>query len=370
MSDRVSKKQIDLLRERWNKQKPRIEAILQDVSAGEDWTRHLKASPANPWIDLPLVETCPTRTLPGEVARRDLRGLKLKNVDLYGAQGLANSCMDYCELDGVLLDSASLNGVSMRHATVSADCVLDRAQMQYSDLSCASFRGVSLEGADLTSAKICGTDFEDAILVDTVLQDVDFKPEDWWPFHLRRTWTRFGGRFQTPSQLGAKTDPLVASYIGGENLRWFVRKQNPVLAFTWYLFSDYGRSPLRLLLFTLLIWFAFGSLYAGYPLPSRLEGTRLGSALQFVGPQINWTFNGRTTRCTDPYYCSAVIMLGLSDMIGDLQAGKKAQIYACVQAILGYLFLAVFVVLLLQYIRPVHLPPARKQPDSAAGNSS
>src|SRR4051812_34471576 len=94
-------------RARWFGQQDRIRAISHALTNGEDWTQHLLVSPSLP-TPLPNLESCRRDVLPGEAARRDLRGILLQDLDLTGSTGLADCDLDSATLDNVQLYDASL----------------------------------------------------------------------------------------------------------------------------------------------------------------------------------------------------------------------------------------------------------------------
>lgn len=353
--EKYSRKRIRELKSRWKGQQFRIEAIINDIRAGKDWTKNLLESKKKGWDKLSFLSSCPTKfKIPGEAAPRDLRGLKLENIDLSNTDGLSNSCIDFCCFNRVLFDSASLVGASLRFSRINKDCVFNRSNMQFVDLRYSDFSGVSLEGAVLIGADLRGANFTDTILIGANLKNIHYSEEPWWGFlkpRRWRSWTYFGGEFQSPNLLESEISSLDAKFIDGENLRWVFNHKNRIFGFVWYILSNYGRSPLRFLLWVFIIWVIFGIIYAGYPIPSFLEDTIFGEILCWLAPKIDWNGVSPSENFFRPFYFSAVTMtsLGFGDII-PIPINWKAQLYICIQVFLGYLILGMFIGILIQNV--------------------
>jgi len=402
-----SKQDLTRLRERWIGQGERIDAIIQDLGTGEDWTRHLRKCDEEDrkWEELKDLDRCPGRfQLPEEDAPRDLRGISLTDVSLHEIHGLADTCMDGCILDGVDFDGASLMATSLRAAEFKNNCALNWVSLNSADLRDANCSGVSFEGTDFTRARLEGAGFQDAVLVGANLRAVKWSEESWYDFFLSwntrgrwgwRRWTHFGGKYQSPSQLDRKTDPLIAAYVGGEHQGWLIRKRHPFLGKVRYLLGNYERSVRRILFWAFVIWILFGTLYSARPLSPCLEGTKIGELLCWFSPRIDWgdaeTSGGdsigsakltigskRGTRDRQksrhaialgaklrlesglgrkapkrrlsafaPFYFSVVTMttLGYGDITPHL-GDWKAQFYVCMQTLIGYMLLGLLIVTL------------------------
>lgn len=360
-SARYSKGQTKALKRRWEGQGARIAAIVADLRAGRDWTRHLRESKKGGWKVLPLLHTCPSRfRVPWDDAPRDLRGLRLCEVDLRGSDKLANTCLDMCEFRGVNLRRASLKGTSFHAAEFGVDCVLDAASLHFADLYHSDLSGVSLEGADLILADIRGADFRDSVLIGARLSNVKLSREKALsfiiPWRLRKwlgwpRWTRFGGRFQSTLHLGTTTDSSVCNYISGENLRWSISKDHRILEGVWYVLANCGRSPARLLFWTFVTVICFGLIYAGYPVPSFLQGTLLGDLFCCLSPHIDWGQNDQPNHWFEPFYFSVVTLstLGFGD-IGPRLGDWKGEFYVCVEVLLGYIMMSMLISIFMQAV--------------------
>jgi hypothetical protein len=325
---------------------------MRDIRRDADWTQHLKACEDTGWDELPLLHTCPSAfRLTGEAAPRDLRGLQLSDVDLSDTDGLADSCMDFSILSDVVLDSANLTGASLQYARFEHNCVLDRANLEWTNLYHADLSEASMEKVDLGHADIRGANFEDCVLLEADLGYVDHTEEPWFGFLVpkrHRTWTRFGGEYQSASEHGIKAGQTLMRHLSGENLRWAFSQQHPLLGQVWYLLANYGRSPARLLFWMSTVWLLFGFLYAGYPLPLVLHDRWLGQVLCWPCPKIDWKTPLNSPFDFRPYYASAATMtsFGFGDIVSDI-VDWKAQTYVCIESLLGYLMLAMFVTVLL-----------------------
>jgi hypothetical protein len=338
------------LRERWTHQEKRVEAIVEDLRCGRDWTRNLLGKPAKRSGDLPFLGSCGRPSLATESAPRDLRGLVLRDVDLSGCEGLADSEMDGCIFEGVILQMASLAGSSLKGAVFRGGCVLDDAKFQFADLSGADFRAVSIQRADFTESTIVGTDFRDADLRGCIIAHAKFNEETSFGALVGKRWTRFGGEYQLAGYLSSESDPWILKYISGETSRWLLTKRHPILSRLWYVLANFGKSPARLFLWVAVIWLMFGFLYAGFKLPSCFSGSMIGRVLVWPAPRIIWS-NGkeRPSQRFEALYFSTVTLTTLG--YGDVHPAPgdwKGEFYICIEAMLGYVVLGLFVSLLVQ----------------------
>jgi hypothetical protein len=345
MSDHAS-----ILRGRWRGEEERIAAIVEALKEGQDWTVNLGACESKNRKVLPYLDTCPSSALGHGSLPRDLRGICLNDVDLSRSQGLADSCLDYSTLNGVVLVRASLVGASLRGAAFLGGAMLDRASLTRADLTDARFEDVSLVRADFTGADLGGTYFDEVDLNNSRFRDVQYSAEPSMGFLMRRNWTSFGRRCRNARRISPDSDVVFGKYMNGEISVSIFRHMHPVLAAIWYWLGNFGRSPGRLLLWILMVWLIFGLVYSGFGLPRVLAGTGSGKALAWLAPQIKFSDCGyRPCNIFQPFYFSVVTLttLGFGD-ITPSGSDWKAQLYVTCEALFGFVFLGAYVSLLLQ----------------------
>jgi pentapeptide repeat protein/ion channel len=350
----MNKKRLKIfLVDRWAGEEARVESIIDDLRSGRDWTQNLLRSEELGWDELPGLESCPRAVLEVGTPPRDLRGLRLTGVDLSGVKGMADSCLDYAMFEGVTLVGASFIGASLRGVSITQASVLDRAEFRYSDLSNIDCREISMRGANLTGANLSGADFRGSDMRRVILSGVRYRAEGIVGFlapFIKRT--RFGGDRQYPQLFSRESDRTILRYIAGEGRRELYEASHPaVLSVAWRLLSNYGRSPGRLLLWLFVVWFIFGLIFSGLPLPSRLNGTVLGSLLVSCAPKFCHTSTGKPAfnYIFEPFYFSTVTFttLGYGD-ICPVHGDWKSELYVCCEAVLGYLLFGLFVSLMVQ----------------------
>lgn len=346
------------LRQRWDRETVRVEAIIASLQKGEDWTIHLRSSTVHGWAELPELNSCPHNPALGD-RRRDLRGLRFEDVNLSGVDGLAESCLDYCCFHNVQLAKTSLRGASLRFVDFGKGINWDKTILQLADLFGANLRDQSLRNANLEGANLRGADLRGATLTRTGLRAAKWNPEPVLGFFGRpiprrlrwRRWTKFGG--QRHDQMPRRCDPGLARYIQGENHSWIMRGNHPFLGNIWYVIAKCGYSPGRLLIWAFICWVFFGFLYAGYSLPSSLEGTDVGAILSNFSPEMDWDGSNKPRNWFEPYFFSAVTMTTLGYGEIRLKCGDTmAQVYVCAEVFLGYTLLAMLVGIFVQSSRP------------------
>lgn len=341
-------KEASPLIQRWRGEEKRVHLILEDLKAGRDWTVNLLSSSS--FEELPLVGTCSRATLETEAAPRDLRGLKLQALDLTAIEGLGDTSLDYCTFEDVILTDATFSGSQLKEATFYRNCVLDGAKLMFADLRGARFQGVSMQRADFSNSNIQGADFRDSDLRGCTFVHTRFNKEGTFGFLKKRTWTRFGGEYQTRESLAGNSDQAILSYISGEYSRWLLNSRHPVFSFFWYVFANWGRSPTRLFCWMAFIWLAFSLIYLTPRLPAPLAHTGIGSVLTFLAPNIIWSNGTRVpSGHFEPFYFSTVTLttLGYGD-VHPVPGDWKAELYVSVEALCGYVILGIFVALLVQ----------------------
>jgi hypothetical protein len=261
--------------------------------------------------------------------------------------------LDYSIFEGVTLAGASFIGSSMRSASITRGSILDRAEFRYADLSNLECRDVSMRGANFTGANLAGADFRGSDMRRAILSGVRYRAEGILGFLIPFTrWTRFGGDHQFPQFFDRGSDRAVLRYIAGEGRRELYEASHPfVLSAAWRLLSNSGRSPGRLLLWLVVVWFIFGLIFSGLPLPSSLDGSRIGDFLVSCAPRFCHTSTGKPAfdDVFEPFYFSTVTFttLGYGD-ICPVHGDWKSELYVCCEAVLGYLLFGLFVSLMVQ----------------------
>lgn len=334
--------------ERWKGEEHRISAIIADLKSGRDWTVQLGANQSTGWGELPLISTCPT--LVSGAMPRDLRGIKFRDVDLSGCTGLADAYLKYATFDGVVMKGASLIGANLQHVTILGGAVFDSSNLSGSDWSNSVCENVSFVKADFTKAKISGALFDEVDLSDCRFRDVEYSVEGSLGFLRRKTWTRFGGRCRNIRNISPDSDHEFRRYLLGEVAARISRKIHPGLGFVWYILANFGRSPGRLLLWIILVWFSFGIVYAGISLPTPLNNGKAGDLLVWLAPKMKFADCGeRPCNFFQPFYFSVVTLttLGFGDVLPSAY-DWKAQVFVFIESLFGFVFLGAYVSLLLQ----------------------
>jgi uncharacterized protein YjbI with pentapeptide repeats len=345
-----------MLRERWRGEDYRIAAIIESVRVGDDWTQHLCEDKNSGRRELPFLDSCPKGRLESEAAPRDLRGVSLHGVDVSGSTGLADTCLDHASFDDVQLRTASLRGCLLRNARVAANCSLVKSSAQHADFTGAIMRDVSLRGAHLSYAVINGADLRNADLRGAILANVRMSFEHpLGMISLRRRWTKLGGPEQTARFLNPKTDLAVRDAVARATAASLFQARHLLLGYLFYALTNYGRSATRLLMWVVSVWFLFGAIYRVAPLPSLLQGTRLGNILVDAAPEFVRTNGDVAVFPTNfaPFYFSAITLttVGYGD-ITPAPGSSSAQVLVVCEALSGFVFLGAFVSLLVQNMIP------------------
>lgn len=255
------------LRSRWNTEEARVAAIMTDLRAGANWTRHLVADPEGFERAIPYLSSCDRAIVAGEIVPRDLRGIVFRNIDLIGSAVLSDTALDHSILDSVHLEGASLTGSSFRDAMLCGTTSLQGVVAQHALFVDADCRGVSFNAADLTGANLCGCDLRNADLRDARLAHVMIDREGTFGRLSRRRWTKFGGAYQTLDHIHPDTRMRVRKHIAISSEIMDLHHQHPLLALVWYVLANYGRSVGRLACFAFVSWFAFAAMYSFWPAP-------------------------------------------------------------------------------------------------------
>jgi len=353
---------------RWQGEERRVAAIVADLQSNKaDWTRNLLASDDGERRPLPFVHTCGRPKLETDAGPRDLRGITLRDVDLSGTEGLADTVLDYATFHNVRLDAASFNGASLRGVIFEsgtsligiqahfvslegASCkglALSKAKLQNSNLARCDFRNSDLRSSFFVDSNLFGCDFRGADLRSALFDRVRINEEGLFGFmSFRRAWTKFGGRRQVRRELDQATSARLGDYIEQSTQIREMWHARPLQAFCRYLLSNFGRSATRFGLSTLGgFWLMFALLYTSFPLPTILRGTSLGSVLQRM-PHPEFSVNGEVRPLTiaDSMYFSAttITTLGYGD-ITPADSDNLARFLVGAEAIAGVVILGVFV---------------------------
>ena len=154
-----------------------LATLLLGVSVWNEWREHEPEEHPDlrdislPEADLTLV---------------DLAGANLRGADLHGADltsaSLSGSDLGEANLRGAILRGADLTwsylkGADLRGAnlgdTLLGDANLADANLAKANLSGADLHGADLRGADLSSTIVAGANFDETVLADTILGNVD-----------------------------------------------------------------------------------------------------------------------------------------------------------------------------------------------------
>lgn len=343
------------LRARWTGEGRRIESIVADLRAGADWTQNLLASTKSGWKALPFLASTPKEKLAGESAPRDLRGIRLTNLELQKISGLADASLDLAVFEDVAFTECSFVGSSLDKLKAVGMSLIERSDFTGAHIVASDLRGISLAGSNFTDADLSGTNLEDTDLRGCLLKRIIIRKEHALGFVGRSRVTKFGGEYQNTHLLHEDSDNEARRFVASETGRLVLCKAHPGLAALWYYLANYGRSPARLLFWVLVVWGLFGILYARYPVPRSLEGTVVEHVLVGCAPMLRDS-RGQPARFETwfaPFYFSAATLttLGYGDFTPALD-DWCAQVYVSIEAFMGYVFLGVFVSLLLQNVLP------------------
>jgi hypothetical protein len=286
----------------------------------------------------------------GEVAPRDLRGVVLHDVDLTDVSGLSDASLDYAVFESVHLENASLTGSSMRFATFSGTTSLQGVVARHASFEGAVCNGISLQGSDLFHVNICSCDLRNTDLRGALLAHAIINMEGTFGFlSLKRRWTKFGGPYQTLADLHPDTRMRLRKHIAVSSEIMDLHHQHPILAPLWYLLANYGRSAGRLGTVALAGWLFFALMYHGLPLPRFLDGTWLGTALQWLAPHFSVSGTRRLLTGSEAMYLSVVTLttLGYGDIVPAAGDGM-ARFLVGTEAVSGVILMGAFISILVQ----------------------
>jgi hypothetical protein len=352
------------LRRRWRGQRERIEAIIRAMRENRDWTIFLIEHPDNPFDPLPYVDDGLVPINEEDKGPKDLRGISLDKTDLSGVERLAETCFDYARLTSVKFDGCILFGASFRHAKIKRSTFLD-AKLSNGDFTKARLIQVSFLAAKMRKCMLRG-----AVLKDCEFSKVDFSGVE---FNSKLSLRFLRDPLNTCKRTrvsGFQQDIREDKFGGiGYDFLSFLRRQDRIdkmwksdkfLAAIFFIFTDYGRSMIRLAIWIFVIWVLFGAIYAGYQVPNCLKNVKPAvKLLTSLSPDIKWPEKinkkegsvcsatgsdeeaDRVRECFDPYYFSIVTLttLGFGDIV---PMNWKGKILVTVEAMMGYILLAMF----------------------------
>jgi hypothetical protein len=214
------------------------------------------------------------------------------------------------------------------------------------------FNGVSVREASFHGADLRGADFEGADLRGALFKEVTWSMEHATGMLLgTEKSTRFGGRYQCGAQLGADSDIELCEYVDEESARCRFQRRSRGVAWLWYVTTNHGRSPARLLGWVLMVWLAFGMAYTRLPLPRVLEGSKLGAMFCSVGPEFVRGSGPAFSKWWEPFYFSGVVLttVGLGD-IAPAPGDWLGQVLVITEPAIGIVLFGLFVTLLLRAV--------------------
>jgi hypothetical protein len=267
-----------------------------------------------------------------QLSNADLHGADLNNADFQGAV-LIGANLRGCDLHDARLDHASLVAADLQGADLSGSDVtsahLIKARLNGARCAQARFCHADLSHADLVETNMTGCDLEGASLVEADLTGASLKSANldragvMGVKYDRRRLTCRGIRADACyGHAVFKRDVQDQDWI--ETFRAQSRWHYAVYVF-WWLFTDCGRSLLRVWLAATILAMVFGVLYANSP--DLLNVSR--------SVQTAWT----------PFYFSFVTFTTLG--FGDVTPGSLAgEVVVTCEVVLGYITLGVLVSIL------------------------
>jgi hypothetical protein len=267
-----------------------------------------------------------------QLSNADLHGCDLNNADLQGAvligANLLGSDLHDARLNHASLVAANLRGANLSGADFTSahlikahlnDARCAQARFSHADLSHAVLRRANMTSCDLSNASLVEADLTGASLKSANLDHASVMGVK----YDRRRLTCRGIRADTCyGHAVLKRDILDQDWI--ETFRAQSRRHYALYLF-WWLFTDCGRSLLRVWLAATLLAMLFGFAYAGFP--GLLNTSR--------GVQTAWT----------PFYFSFVTFTTLG--FGDVTPGSLAgEVVVTCEVVLGYITLGILVSIL------------------------
>ncbi len=208
--------------------------------------------------------------------RADLSQLDLSDQDLIGCNlerarcqhtnfnhaKLAGCNLSHCDLSGANLFAADLQQAKLDFSDLSradlSSCLLKKANLSHSDLTHADLSGANLSKANLFGAQCIGTDFTDADLSDSDLRRANLAEADVTGVCYDRSARYLGIRIA--SCFG---NPAFKRFAQDQEYLEEFRSRHEYLYLLWWLFTDCGRSILRVAQWGLVFITIFALLYWG-----------------------------------------------------------------------------------------------------------
>lgn len=271
-----------------------------------------------------------------------LGGVQLSNADLHETD-LNNADLQGAVLIGASLRGSDLHDARLGHASLVAadlqDTDLSGADLASSHLIKARFNGArcaqarlchaDLSHADLSGANMTSCDLDHALLVDADLTGASLKSANL--DHASVMGVKYDRRRLTCR--GIRADACYGHAVFKRDLQdqdWIETfraqsRRHYVLYLVWWLFTDCGRSLLRVWLSATILAMLFGVVYAN--VPDLLNTSR--------SVQTAWT----------PFYFSFVTFTTLG--FGDVTPGSLAgELVVTIEVVLGYVTLGILVSIL------------------------
>ncbi|MFA6089888.1 MAG: pentapeptide repeat-containing protein [Candidatus Woesearchaeota archaeon] len=337
----LNKKKI-LLRQRWEDKPARLQLIVEALQNGEDWTVYLKCHPTiHEFDDLLYVNDLLANKKGKSYAPMDLRGVKISNIDIKPKTILSGINFDYSIIDNIDFTSCILNGTSFENAKLSNinfnNCKINNTSYAGSIIEDVNFNNAIMSIIDFSFSNISF-----ASLLNCELRQIKISSESSLGFVFRiigyKQSTVIRKFKHDISKINEnKCDGEFLKFLNEEYKLSDLEKDSKIFSWLFYLFTNHGRSFSRLSLWIITIWLGFGFLYASYPIPKFISNPFIQKFLFALSPEINWT--GKTPA---PYYfsCTTLVTLTYGDII---PVDFNARMFCATEAILGYIFLGMFI---------------------------
>lgn len=364
-----------LLRSRWKGQKERILAIINAIHNGNDWTLFLIPDESHSFGPMKNMMIRNIPVLEGDKGPRDLRGIELSDVSFSGCNVLGNTRFDFATLSDIDFSLCTLNACFFRYAKING-----RKETSFygAALNNCTFSGADVRNVIFDESNALNLSFSDCSLHSVSMNNVKWKKVKTNGEYCFSHLIRFLLIFIFPWILGYRRGTKISalhiqprllqesdlgfkSYINTEIAIQELKMRHITFSYFLYGLADYGKNLLRLMLNIIITWFIFGFIYSGFTIPGYVLSNKTLYVLKYVAPDINWgkfslkNENTGTDLCTNeevsqfnnqnwftPYYFSVVTMTTLG--YGDISPNDwKGQIYCCVEALLGFIYLSVFV---------------------------
>ena len=220
------------------------------------------------------------------------------------------------------LEGADLKGGDLKRANLEK-ANLQKASLQKSILRNANLYDANLEGARLWDADVSNADIQGANFKNAQLDGLKFN--------------------KNIKSLGAKVEacrgnPRFKRLVMENEYIEATKHDYPFWSKIWFITSDYGRSPLRLSLFGCAIIASFALIYGLYPDLIHWPNQ------QSDQPELSESY-------FMPIYYSIVVFSTLGDSAIS-PANLYGQIVVCMEVLLGYIWLGVFVSVIVRRVLP------------------